>query len=306
MSVAAGAGDVAVTLRPGSVRLEEGQRAKLDQAVALLRAEAPNPGRVEVVVTDRFELVAGQLAATSPVQGSQTPAEDYTATQADGSLAVARTIDLPDDRVAVVVPAGLLSLDEAVVRRVLVHEAQHVRLLQQGNPAFGVHRRLGLGRPDGLMWEFVWFAEIALDEFRCERAVHKRGLAAQTPELDVSPDEFQGITEVFEQVKRDFRDSQREIMPAYHGAFQALKRLTVYLAYGAAQLVAEPDRLAAWGLVPPMEQMLRIVRPTTLDTEDAQLGEIVIELAAASRKWLRISGFDYYPDQGGGYLEVLP
>lgn len=167
-----------------------------------------------------------------------------------------------------------------------------------------MHRRLGAKLPDGLIGEFVFWAENALDEFRCDRAVHERGLAAQTPELDEKPSGLADISEAFEQVRRNYWSSG-EIEPAFHGAFQALKRLTVWLAYGAAQLVADSDGLEAWSAVPAMEQMLRIARPVTLDTDDARLGEIVMELAAASRQWLRESGFDCSWRNGGRYLEIL-
>lgn len=119
MSAAAGGGEIVVKLRPESLRLDEGQRTVLERMIVLLRSEALDPGRVEVVVTDRFEQVADQLARTSAVHAALTPStETYTAVQADGSLAVAMTIGLPDEWVAVIVPTGLLSEDEAIVRRV--------------------------------------------------------------------------------------------------------------------------------------------------------------------------------------------
>jgi hypothetical protein len=148
-------------------------RAAWDSLIPEFAGEVLHPEHVELVITDQYQAVAGQYAVQSPVRANSTEtAEDYQALKADGAAAAARTIDLPEGKVVVVASAALTNLGPERAGRTLLHEAQHVRLYQDGNPAWGVHRRVNLERPTDVGYDFIWTAEIVVDEFRCERAVH--------------------------------------------------------------------------------------------------------------------------------------
>ena len=100
----------------------------------------PNPQRVHLVITDLYQQVAGEYAVLSPTRSNTTAtAADYQAAKPDGAMAVAKTIDLPNDEVVVVVSTGLIGLGHEGVRRTLLHEAQHVRMHQHGDTANAVH-----------------------------------------------------------------------------------------------------------------------------------------------------------------------
>jgi hypothetical protein len=132
-----------------------------------------------LVITDRCEQVAGGYAVQSPTRSNTTAtAGDYRASKPDGAMAVERTVDLPNDELVVVASTALIRLGPESVRRSLLHEAQHVQLHQHRDSAMAVHRRLKFELPDDVIWEFLWLAESVVDEFRCGRAMHEKGLGS--------------------------------------------------------------------------------------------------------------------------------
>jgi hypothetical protein len=136
-----------------------------------------HPERTELVITDQYQAVAGEYEVMSPVRANPNmTAEDYQAIKTDGAMAVARTIDLPGNESVVVAAVALPTLGQVEAKRVLRHEAQHVFLDQEGNSAWGVHRRVNLERPADVGYDFIWTAEAAINEFRCERALNEAGM----------------------------------------------------------------------------------------------------------------------------------
>lgn len=131
------ASDLTVTVQVDGGLLAEDQ-ATWDVLTSAFVTEVPHPERVELIITDRYEQIAGELAMLSPVRSNEEmTATDYRADKPDGALAVARTIPLPDNRVAVVAAAGLARVPKDLALRGVVHEAQHVRLCQNGDGAWG-------------------------------------------------------------------------------------------------------------------------------------------------------------------------
>jgi hypothetical protein len=287
--------------------LPPAEQAVWDSLTPEFGQEVPNPQRVQLVVTDRYEQIAGAYAVQSPTRSNTTAtAAVYQAAKPDGAMAVAKTIDLPNDEAVVVVSTGLIRLGRESVRRTLLHEAQHVRLHQHGDSAIAVHRRGRFELPDDLTWEFVWLAESVVDEFRCERAMHDKGLGSSDTGSVVN--DYPGIVAVFDTVRRTYR-RLGDLMAAYHGSFAALDRLGTFLAYGAASVVLNPGTAEAWMAVPSMAKLLDVVSdlpsPAAL-VPDEQLTAVSVEVARMLRETFQEMGFDYYflPDTST-YFELL-
>ncbi len=280
------------------------EQALWDSLIPEFVREVPDPERVQLVITDRFEQIVGEYAVQSPTR-SNTTATDYRATKPDGALAVAKTIDLPDNEV-VVVGAGLIALGHQSVRRVLLHEAQHVRMHQHEDSAMAVHRRVTFELPGDLQWEFVWLAESVVDEFRCEQAMHERGMGSSDAGSVV--DDYPDIVALFDAVRRNYNRAG-DLMAAYHASFRALDRLGTFLAYGVASLVLNPGAAEAWTPVSPMAKLLEIVSGVPSSTErvpDEHLIAVSVELARTLRATFQEMGFDLYflPDTSR-YFELL-
>jgi hypothetical protein len=286
--------------------LTSGEQANLTSLVPEFTLELPEPGQAELVVTDRFEWVAGEYDVRALHRANEAmTAADYAAGRPDGALAVGKTVELPDDQVVVVVSTALLR-DRSLAHRTLLHEAQHVRLIQHGDEAHAVHRRVAFTLTDDFAWEFLWFAESALDEFRCERAMYERGLSDQDSGSVVS--DYPPIKALFDQAWRNLARTG-DLLAAYRATFGALQRLAVYLAYGAAKLAVDPRAVPGWSTVPPMTRVLDVVRDVPSPDErmpDEQVLGIAAKLARELRGIYQEMGFDYFhtPD-GGRYLDVL-
>jgi hypothetical protein len=92
---------------PGLTREQD---ARWRDLLPPLTNELPDPSRVEIILTDRYEQVAGEYAVQAvDKMNDQMTAEQYSAVKIDGSVAAARTIELPD-KVVVVVAAPVLDL----------------------------------------------------------------------------------------------------------------------------------------------------------------------------------------------------
>jgi hypothetical protein len=283
------------------------EQAVWDSLLPEFAHEVPDPERVQLVITDRYQQIAGEYAVRSPTRSNTTAtATDYQAAKPDGAMAVAKTIDLPNDEVVVVVSTGLIALGHQSVRRVLLHEAQHVRLHQHADTAMAAHRRVTFERPGDLAWEFIWLAESAVDEFRCERAMHEKGFASSDAGAVV--DDYPGIAALFNTVRRNYHRAG-DLMAAYLASIRALDRLGAFLAYGAASLVLNPETVEAWTPVPSMAKLLDIVSYLPSPTErvpDERLSAVSVEVASMLRATFQEMGFDYYflPDDST-YFELL-
>jgi len=267
----------------------------------------PKPQRVELIITDRYQQVAGEYEVRALHRANEgMTAADYRAGKPDGALAVARTIELPHDEVVVVVSSDLFRLDRALARRMLLHEAQHVRLIQHGDEAHAVHRRVPFALTDDFAWEFLWLAEIAVDEFRCERAMHERSLP--DPDSGSLVSDYLPIKALFDQALRSLAWTS-DLLAAYHASFEALQRLSVYLAYCAAKLAVDPHAVPEWSGVPPMARVFDVVRNVPSPDERIPGGQLLDVAAALARQLRGIyqeMGFDLYlMDDGGRYLDVL-
>jgi hypothetical protein len=287
--------------------LPPAEQAVWDSLTPEFGQEVPNPQRVQLVITDRYEQTAGAYAVQSPTRSNtRATAADYQAAKPDGAMAVAKTIDLPNDEVVVVASTVLTRLGHRSVRRTLLHEAQHVRLHQHGDSAMAVHRKVRFELPDDLTWEFVWLAESVVDEFRCERAMHDKGLGSSDAGSVV--DDYPGIVALFETVRRNYW-RRGDLMAAYHGSFAALDRLGTFLAYGAASVVLNPGTAEAWMPVSSMPKLLDVVSevpsPAAM-VPDEQLTAVSVEVARMLRETFQEMGFDYYflPDTST-YFELL-
>ena len=281
-------------------------RAVADMVLPVFAAEVPDPSAVEVTFTDRYERVVEEFAAQEVNQNRSDRTVRYSAARPDGALAVAKTFELPAGRVVVVASVGLLAHEDRA-RRTLVHEAQHVRLIQHGDNAFAAHRRIPFEPLADLPWEFLWIGESALDEFRCERAVYERGLAAVAPLAGSVPRDYPAIDSAFQQATRILQRTG-DILTAYQAAFAALDRLAMHLAYGAAALSINATSVS-WHSVPAMALVLDVLRelPGTDEHVDTdRLVKTAVELGRVLRRLLQDAGFDYFrtPD-GGTYFKLL-
>jgi hypothetical protein len=206
----------------------------------------------------------------------------------------------------VVASTALIRLGPESVRRSLLHEAQHVRLHQHRDSAMAVHRKVKFELPDDVIWEFLWLAESVVDEFRCERAMHEKGLGSSDSRSVV--DDYPGIVALFDAVRRNYR-RRGDLMAAYHSSFAALDRLGTFLAYGAASVVINPGFAEAWMPVPSLAKLLDLVSDVPSPAGlvlDEQLTAVSVEVARMLRETFQEMGFDCYflPDTTR-YFELL-
>jgi hypothetical protein len=265
------------------------------------------PSRVQLVITDRYEEVAGKYAVQSASRLNQAAtAADYRSAKPGGAMAVALTVDLPDDKVAVIVNAGLTKLGREVVRRTLLHEAQHVCMIQNADSAMAVHKRVAFHLPGDLTSEFVWLAESVIDEFRCERALHEKGLLA--PGMIPDVDEYSKVVALFDEV-RDSCNRGLDLTAACHRSFALLERFGTLLSYAAASTVVGPGAAAPWTSLTSTAGLagtLSHVPGARSIIRDERLASISLGLAWFLREVLQDMGFDYQllPD-GSKQFELL-
>ena len=80
------ASDLTVTVQVDGGLLAEDQ-ATWDVLTSAFVTEVPDPERVELIITDRYEQIAGELAMLSPVRANEEmTATDYRADKPDGAL----------------------------------------------------------------------------------------------------------------------------------------------------------------------------------------------------------------------------
>ncbi|TDB79619.1 hypothetical protein [Micromonospora sp. KC721] len=288
--------------------LPAAQQATWRTLLAEFTAEVPDPEKVEVVITDEYEKVAGEyLVQEADRANDSMTAEQYRADRADGARAAAKTCVLPGGRIVVVAGNGLVPYGIRSARHMLLHEAQHVRLHQQGDPAWAVHRRVPFTLPDReITWEYLWLAESAIDEYRCERTVHERGWT--DPANTVDPGDVAGVVATF-RAARTAWDVTGDLMGAYHAAFASLDRMAKVLGYGAAGIVTGVISAAAWAKAPVAGRILDIVEDlpgTGVVVRSEDLIAAAVEVAKRLRRILQEMGFDcFYTADGGTYFKPL-
>ncbi|SCL43320.1 hypothetical protein [Micromonospora aurantiaca (nom. illeg.)] len=287
--------EINVTYRV-SRALPAAQEAAWRALIAEMAAEVPEPEHVEVVITDEFDkIVAGYLATEVDLAFDPALATQYRADRSDGARAAARTSPQPGGKVVVAASTDLFVLGLQSARHCLLHESQHVRLHQHGDVAHAVHRRVPFTLPEGeFIWEFLWRAESAIDEFRCERTVHERGWT--DPGNVNGPRDLNGVLDTFQEVRAGYRRTSDQIR-AYEEAFASLDRLATVLGYGAAALVAGVTPPATWAQVPAMGRVLDVLEglPGThvvLPREDVLA--VATEMAKRLRRIFQELGFDCY------------
>jgi hypothetical protein len=295
-----------VTWRMASPLADE-DRIAWDSLVLSFGQEVLHPEHVELVITDRYQAVAGEYTVQSPTRANpDMTAADYQAVKPDGAMAAAITVELSNGKVAVVANAALVHFGREKASRMLLHESKHVRLLQRGEQAYGVHRRIGFTLPRDLSYTFVWIAESIIDEYRCERASHEAG--ADALDMASHPADYSGIVDSFEEVRSAWR-RRRDVLTAYQGAASVLDRLGQYLAYGSAHIAADPAQVARWSAIPPMARLVSIISElpgADQEVSRESLAEHCLGVARMLREILQSNGFDcYITTDGSLYFEVL-
>ena len=276
------------------------ERALWDSLIPEFTEEALYPSHVQLLITDRYEEVAGEYAVQSASRLDQAATSaDYRSAKPGGAMAVAKTVDLPDGEVTVIVNAGLAELGREVVRRTLLHEAQHVCLIQNADSAMAVHKRVAFYRPGDLTSEFVWLAESIIDEFRCERALYEKGLL--DPGMAPAVDVYSKVVALFDEV-RDSYDHGLDIITVCHRSFAALERFGTVLSYAAARMVVSPGAAAPWTSLTPAAGLagtLSHVPGAASIMGGEKMASISLGLAWLVRDVFQDMGFDYHflPDR---------
>lgn len=283
------------------------ERALWDSLIPEFTHEALYPSRVQLVITDTYEEVAGEYAVQSTSRLNQAAtAADYRSVKPGGAMAVAITVGLPDGKVTVIVNAGLAKLGREVVRRTLLHEGQHICLIQNADSAMAVHKRVAFYLPADLTWEFVWLAESIIDEFRCERALYEKGLL--NPRMVPAADEYSKVVALFDEV-RDSYDHGLDVITICHRSFAVLERFGIVLSYAAAGMVVSAGVAAPWTSLTPAAGLagtLSHVPGATSIMRDEKLASISLGLAWLLREVFQEMGFDYHllPD-GSRRFELM-
>lgn len=248
------------------------------------------PDLVQLVVTDHYEQAVGGWQQHTPWEFGDEAAAVYVADKVDGTRAGAKTIVL-DERAVVVAAAGALAFGSDVARWMLRHEAQHVRLHQDDSAAWGVHRRSGQRIVSSRPWEFVWSAQSALDEYRCESAVHAQ-LSPLQPTYN--PADARGIIRRLREARTIWTERD-DLDHAYEVVVQALDRLVVIAAYTAAAVRAGHDTRQRWAEIPQLEPIWACLwRTPTLDSpiSHAELWRHTLDISAAADHVLRGAGVE--------------
>jgi hypothetical protein len=281
------------------------RRSVLESILPDFSQEVINRDDVELVVTNKYEQVVGDYEARSPSQATDSSSQQtYSATKVDGALAAAKTVELPRRKAAVIVPVQLLAAGNGVARRIMLHESQHVRLIQNGEAAWAFHRKTKFARPHELLWEFVWLAESLLDEFRCERALYEEG---ESNAIGGSvPGDYADLRPLYLAVRKRFQQDG-DVMQMYHGALRVLDRVPSILGYGAAEVAATSSE-NDWVAVPEMMELLDVIREIPSSHEpvaEQKLSETILSVAGLLREWLQREGFDGYITANGGTFFTL-
>ncbi len=246
-----------------------------------LTALVPEPERARLVIADNFARTVDAYARQAPYEyggaGDAEPA--YDPDKPDGARSGAKTIPLTDMTV-IVVDAGAIALGALSVRRLLHHEAQHVRLRQHGDMAWALHRRGPFTRPPGAIFAFVYVAQSLLDEYRCETALEP-AVAHASAAMTVAPADFADIAAMFEAITDQYR-SDGDLEAAFTSTLAGLDRLASFAAYATATIVRGEQTRAEWAAVEPVMialDELRAVPSAAATMPQEDLAETVQRLA---------------------------
>lgn len=214
------------------------------------------PDLTQLIITDRYEQVVTQWQQDTPWEFGDQASTAYVASKIDGTRAAGKTIVLAGGRAVVVASVGTLNAGVDVTRWMLRHEAQHVRLHQDESAAWGVHRRSGQEIVSVRPWVFVWSAQSAIDEYRCESAVH-----AQLPPLEPTygPVDAKTVLRRFHEARAAWT-VQRDLDKAHQIVVGAIDRLVVVAAYSAAAIAAGHDTEQRWAATPELRPIWTCLR----------------------------------------------
>lgn len=248
------------------------------------------PAKAQLVVTNRYEDTVNRWRQQTPREYGDEDSAAYVATKIDGARAAAKTIVLARHRAVVVAAAGTLAYGEDLARWMLTHEAQHVRLHQDGSAAWGVHRRSGQEIWSPRPWELVWAAQSAIDEYRCEDAVHAQ-LSPPRPTCD--PADGRLVVKRFGEARAVW-DRQGDLTRAYEIVVQAIDRLGVIAAYSAAAVLSGHDSTARWAGLPmrPIWDCLAHAPRVGEPVSEAELWHRTMTTSKALADVLRRSGIE--------------
>lgn len=285
-----------MTLKPGLVFECPGMAREVTATWRGLAEEflrqVERPELVQLLVTDNFEHAVQVWQRSTPSEfGDQGSADVYFASKVDGTRAAAKTVVLGEGQAVVIAAVGTLSLGVATARWMLTHEAQHVRLHQSETAAWGVHRRSGQEIVSPRPWVFIWSAQNAIDEYRCEAVTH-----SQLPEraLAYGPDEFRVVLRHLDRA-RMIGVVEGDLEHAYEVVTQAVDRLAVLAAYSGAAIDGGRDTRQRWGMasaVTPVWSALRRSPSVNEPTRPAALWRETLQVSEALDQVLRRAGVE--------------
>jgi hypothetical protein len=211
---------------------------------------SPSPN-ARVAIADNFARTADAYVRQTPYEygGAGDAGPSYDPDKPDGARAGAKTIPLADMTV-IVIDAGTIALGAPSVRRLLHHEAQHVRLRQHGDMAWAMHRRGPFTRPPGAIFAFVYLAQSLLDEYRCEIGLEP-AVAQSSAAMTVTPADFADIAAMFEAITDQYRFNG-DLEAAFTSTLAGLDRLVSFAAYATATIMRGEQTRAAWAAVEPV------------------------------------------------------
>lgn len=286
---------------------------RVGHAAAIIADRVPDPDKIDLVVTGDFVASVRARAATAQ------EASEYSTERGSG-LAIAKTIP-NGDRSFIIVPGPALSGAENVFdelgRHAISHEATHAALAQHGEATNDIRLRLAPSEAEGY---YLASAGVIAEEYRVEASLAAEGSAP--PSTYVS-----GIGDALDAARAAFLDA---ITLRYFGepmdrpfrtAAAASHTLGIVLGYLAAELTSddgsvptEPPTIIAqtslWGRLvgpgwPPIATVLSRLPPASERTSQDTLDQIVLDLAAALKIWIRHIGFAWRDTSTGAYFDVL-
>lgn len=254
---------------------------------------------VELIVTDRFESVVTQWQRDTPRSFGGEGAVVYRAGKADGTRASAKTVVLAERRAVVVVGADAIGLDGDTARWMLTHEVQHVLLHQQDASAFAVQRRLDKEIESPRPWVFVFTAQSAIDEFRCEKAVHvQRGGREPT----YGPAD---AVRLLRQLQTARSTSRTDLERAYEIVVQVVDRLAIMAAYAGAAVDTGSDDEQRWAEMPEFAALwkhLWLAPQVGAGVEPSEVWALALDMSQALDLVLRGRGVELVFEDDGTSL----
>lgn len=286
----------------------QAEEAVFRQLLPTLETQVPDPRKVRVLLAGDFAAACAAYQSDEVGREGHPPAVNYPVEKPDGSVVGGKTIATRGGDVIIIVPPMIFQVEE-MARRTLFHEAQHVWLHHRSESAIAVHQQApSLTIPDGLDWTFAWIAEVALDEFRCERALYDHGLAEPDAGDDAAA-EWDELLELFAQVNTAYQQTH-DLNAFDQQTFAALERTAVALAYAAARVVSGDDGVKTqWSRFGPAGEVAATLQPVPnarIACSPEALTSAAFALAGQLRGILNAHGrIDIYPIEGGHYIEPL-